>query len=78
MLVRFLKDWQGSKVGDEIEIIDSFAQGDLIPRGIAEAVKADTEQELIELREKVKSQAEELAKMKAAPHDKMVRGAANK
>lgn len=57
MRVKFLKDWRGSKPGDEEDILDSFAQGDLVPRGIAEPV--DTKEK----------------EVKAAPKDKMVKGA---
>lgn len=39
MRVKFLKEYYGSQVGTEADILDSFCIHDLIPRGIVEEVK---------------------------------------
>ena len=82
MLVEFLKPWQGSKVGDVLDIVESFATHDLIPRGIAKAAKTTADQELIAQKKKIKEQAAEIAKLKkdlkAATQDKMVKGSQTK
>ena len=57
MLVKFLKDWNGSKVGDELELLDDFCKGDLIPRGIVEPVTTEEQA-------KIKEQADEIVKLK--------------
>ena len=82
MLVEFLKPWQGSKVGDVLDIVDSFVQGDLIPRGIAKPVNTTADQELIEQKKKIKEQAAKITQLKkdlkAATQDKMVKGSQTK
>ena len=58
MRVKFLKEWYGSQPGSIEEVADSFARGDLIPRGIVEPAEDEKTKEV-----------------KAAPRDKMVKGA---
>ena len=82
MLVEFLKPWQGSKVGDVLDIVESFATHDLIPRGIVKPVNTTADQELIAQKKKIKEQAAKITQLKkdlkAATQDKMVKGSKTK
>lgn len=76
MQVKFLKEWQGSSVGDISEFV-SFITDDLIARGIVEPYvdeskkDAEIEKQALEIA-KLKKQVKEL---KAAPVDKQVKNA---
>lgn len=58
MRVKFKKEWYGSLPGSIEDVAESFARGDLIPRGIVEP-----------------AEDEKAKQVKAAPKDKMVKGA---
>lgn len=79
MKVRFLLEWQGSKVGDIGEFVP-FITDDLLERKIVEPYVDESKNDA-----KIKKQAQEIAKLKrklkqvdAAPENKMFEGAANK
>lgn len=80
MKVEFLHDWQGSRVGDILEMQDGFvAANDMIARKIVKPVKPKADEENIRLLKKNAQQRAELARLKkklknvdAAPKNKMV------
>lgn len=77
MKVKFLAEWQGSKVGDIGEFVP-FITDDLLKRKIVEPYLDESKKDAT-----IKKQAQEIDKLrkqvkdiKAAPVDKMVKGAA--
>lgn len=80
MLVEFLEEWCGSKVGEVLDLNECFVKNDLLPRKMVKLVKTDEETiieqqatEIAELKKKLKAKM-----IAAAPIDKQVKGADNK
>lgn len=82
MQIKFLHDWQGSRVGDIGEFVP-FITEDLIERKIAEPYVDESNKD-----SKIRKQAAEITKLRrqlkatkqidAAPRNKQLTGAANK
>lgn len=77
MQVQFLKEWQGSKVGEIVEFLP-FISDDLIARKIAEPYVDESKKDA--QIKKLQAEIDELKskQIDAAPLDKRLKGAARK